>query len=341
MMKHICSIVLFFGVGVSGLRISQQNPTEEINPNTEYDMNHVVLMKTGLTTPPGQPEVWSFFSTTNYRADHIAKMVKSLKAQTHPPTHIVLNAGSNKVAAKAHMERFQDHSASATTQVSTELVSEMGPGTKYPTKEFLAKVPHNAYIFVHDDDKIYPSHEIEVMVKHLKTDPNTAAGAWVRKGFVPGYGQECGKLQVQFPVGYASAGLMFTKRMLLGLDHFYQALIRQEPSCKWVDDIAVGGFIWRSGFHMETVMKDKGKDTPVSHVHALGASHARACDNKKCHSAVVHMKYDFSAQKPSPVQSLSPHGIDMFESAPEPSEEKVVWAKEVTEVDGLENVLVD
>merc|ERR1719240_597322 len=49
----------------------------------------------------GSPDVWAFFTTTHKRVKDVAQIVEGLKAQTYPPSHIIINCGTGDVLKEA------------------------------------------------------------------------------------------------------------------------------------------------------------------------------------------------------------------------------------------------
>jgi len=220
------------------------------------------------------------------------------------PSNIIVNVGdldlqSNITEALAGSS-IGNHSG---VDIKIAVVKDIGPGTKYPQGEILGIIPESAYIFICDDDFVYGPTTIELLVKSMRSNPLNAHGYFVRPAgdTAPGYQSTCGNTQLEYPVGYGADGIMVTKRMLMGLRDFAEVAMVAEPSCKWVDDVYVSGYLYRRGISMNlTEPREQRQSIDGTTQSALSSStkRDRGCDNFKCMKAVRKINYTFDATSP-------------------------------------------
>lgn len=244
-------------------------------------------------------DVWAFLTTTQHRVENIASVLGSLTNQTHIPSHVTVLSGD--VETNAALEKLIPSIIidGEYEIIGKSLVTDIGPGTKYPSGQILDQIPQNASIFIGDDDKLYDPRLIELLIQEQRANPGAVHGYFVRMtgDHPPGYHTHCKTLQLSFPLAYASEGLLFRKPMLEGLQAFYQAMMAFEPACKSVDDMYVSGYLYRSGIPVSPGLSSKYKEIQNRDwggaKHALSKTHDRGCENLHCHNAVQAVDYHF------------------------------------------------
>eukprot|EP00746_Dinoflagellata_sp_MGD_P155463 gnl/MRDRNA2_/MRDRNA2_85392_c0_seq1.p1 gnl/MRDRNA2_/MRDRNA2_85392_c0~~gnl/MRDRNA2_/MRDRNA2_85392_c0_seq1.p1 ORF type:complete len:319 (+),score=48.18 gnl/MRDRNA2_/MRDRNA2_85392_c0_seq1:79-1035(+) len=312
-MKSFVFLLAISCSGVSALKL--QEPVDEIDESlSDTGGSHVMTISLQNTAAQfarqdeGKPDVWAFFTTTQKRVQNVRMIVDMLKNQTHPPSHIIINCGTDDVLKEAgmHLEEVSN----ANSEVSNQFLEDIGPGTKYPSGKLLDQVPSHSYIFINDDDQLHNPILIEKLVETMEINrkagnPAVAIGHRVRPtgDKAPGgrgrsHKSHCGDIhKLQFPFLYAYGGIVFRKNMLLGLGEFTKTIIEKEPMCKFVDDVYVSGYLFRSGIHVTQRFKDTGHpigmDDKGASTGALVSTHDRGCENKACSNAVLAIDYPF------------------------------------------------
>lgn len=237
--------------------------------------------------------VWVFFTTTEKRAHQLPRVVESLMRQTHTPHSITINigdAGTMRTVRSALQHMLQQKAGSVDLRLMS--VPENGPGTKYPTQEQLDSIHDDNFVLIVDDDWDYSPKLIERFL-HGMTDKYAHSFHVRTEGSAPGYSKKCPDTKLEFPLGYASRGIMFRKTWLDGLDSFRKELLSSEPMCKFVDDMYVSGYLFLRGIGLAQV-HFAGSDQPSVDIGggkdgALRQTHERGCENNACRDAVLKL----------------------------------------------------
>jgi len=297
------SVAVTLAIGwscVSALRVETEPPAEVKAPDNS--LFAVVLRRSNAVIKNSNTysnDVWAFLTTTQDRVESIASVLGSLANQTHIPSHVTVLAGDVETNAALESLIPSIISDGGYEVIGKSLVTDIGPGTKYPSGQVLDQIPQNASIFIGDDDKLYDPRLIEVLIQEQRANPGAAQGYFVRMtgDHPPGYNTHCESVRLSFPLAYAAQGLLFRKPMLEGLQAFCQAVMAFEPACKFVDDMYVSGYLYRSGISVSPGLnlkyphirnRDWGGTT-----HALRFEHDRGCETLRCHNAVQAVDYQF------------------------------------------------